>query len=186
MGGDGSAGRCRYRHFILLLDQGGGGNAGFPLGEQCLPSAGDSEVSHQGRGFFFPISQSDEETRNIKPPFWLKRPSLRGFPDSSAGKESAFNVGKPGFDPWVGKIPWRRERLPTPVFWPEEFHGVPKSRSWLSDFHFLIGKPFVLSPLSGFWITLSRGEKSLLVPSFLLGPVAQPVQGAGSEMRLFC
>ena len=25
---------------------------------------------------------------------------------------------------WVGKIPWRRERLPTPVFWPGEFHGV--------------------------------------------------------------
>ena len=23
----------------------------------------------------------------------------------------------------VGKIPWRRERLPTPVFWPGEFHG---------------------------------------------------------------
>ena len=23
---------------------------------------------------------------------------------------------------WVGKIPWRRERLPTPVFWPGEFH----------------------------------------------------------------
>ena len=22
-------------------------------------------------------------------------------------------------DPWVGKIPWRRERLPIPVFWPE-------------------------------------------------------------------
>ena len=29
-----------------------------------------------------------------------------------------------GFDPWVGKIPWRRERLPTPVFWPGEFHGL--------------------------------------------------------------
>jgi len=28
------------------------------------------------------------------------------------------------FDPWVGKIPWRRERLPTPVFWPREFHGL--------------------------------------------------------------
>ena len=24
---------------------------------------------------------------------------------------------------WVGKIPWRREWLPTPVFWPGEFHG---------------------------------------------------------------
>ena len=21
------------------------------------------------------------------------------------------------------KIPWRRDRLPTPVFWPGEFHG---------------------------------------------------------------
>ena len=27
------------------------------------------------------------------------------------------------FDPWFGKIPWRRERLPTPVFLPGEFHG---------------------------------------------------------------
>ena len=31
---------------------------------------------------------------------------------------------RPGFDPWVGKIPWRRERLPTPIFWPREFHGL--------------------------------------------------------------
>ena len=27
-------------------------------------------------------------------------------------------------DPWVGKIPWRREGLPTPVFWPGEFHEL--------------------------------------------------------------
>ena len=27
-----------------------------------------------------------------------------------------------GFDPWVGKMPWRREWLPTPVFLPGEFH----------------------------------------------------------------
>ena len=26
------------------------------------------------------------------------------------------------FDPWVGKISWRREWLPTPIFWPGEFH----------------------------------------------------------------
>ena len=30
----------------------------------------------------------------------------------------------PKFNLWVGKIPWRRERLPTPVFWPGEFHGL--------------------------------------------------------------
>jgi len=26
------------------------------------------------------------------------------------------------FDPWVGKIPWRREWQPTPVFLPGKFH----------------------------------------------------------------
>ena len=46
-----------------------------------------------------------------------------------------------GFDPWVGTIPWRRERLPTPVFRPREFRGlivdgVTKSRTRLSNFHF--------------------------------------------------
>ena len=33
-------------------------------------------------------------------------------------------IQQPGFDPWVGKIPWRRERLRTPVFCPGEFHGL--------------------------------------------------------------
>ena len=86
-----------------------------------------------------------------------------GFPDSSFGKESAYNardpisipgserfggegIGyllqyswaslvaqtvktllqcwRPGFDLWVGKIPWRRERLPTPGFWLGELHGL--------------------------------------------------------------
>ena len=31
---------------------------------------------------------------------------------------------RPGFNPWVGKVPWRRERLPNPVFSPAEFHGL--------------------------------------------------------------
>ena len=29
---------------------------------------------------------------------------------------------RPRFDSWVGKIPWRREWLPIPVFLPGEFH----------------------------------------------------------------
>ena len=27
------------------------------------------------------------------------------------------------FNPWAGKIPWRKEWLPTPLFLPGEFHG---------------------------------------------------------------
>ena len=26
--------------------------------------------------------------------------------------------GRPGFDPWVGKMPWKRAWQPTPVFLP--------------------------------------------------------------------
>ena len=44
-------------------------------------------------------------------------------------KKSAGNTGDSlGFNPWVGKIPWRRERLPTPVFWPGELHGLYSPR----------------------------------------------------------
>ena len=47
------------------------------------------------------------------------KPTL-GLPGGSDGKESACNVGRPGFDPWVGKNPWRRAWQPTPVFLPGE------------------------------------------------------------------
>ena len=45
------------------------------------------------------------------------------FPTGSVGKESACNAGDPGFDPWVGKIPWRRKWQPTPLFLPGKSHG---------------------------------------------------------------
>ena len=44
-----------------------------------------------------------------------------GFPGSS-DKESTCNAGDT-FSPWVGKIPWKRDWLPTSVFLPGEFHG---------------------------------------------------------------
>ena len=47
----------------------------------------------------------------------------RGFPGGSGSKESARNAGDPCLIPWVGKIPWRREWQPSPVFLPGEFHG---------------------------------------------------------------
>ena len=36
-------------------------------------------------------------------------------------KKICLQCRRPGFDPWVRKIPWKRERLPSPVFWPGEF-----------------------------------------------------------------
>ena len=45
------------------------------------------------------------------------------FPGASDGKESSCNAGDLGFDPWIGKIAWRRQWQPTPVFLPGESHG---------------------------------------------------------------
>ena len=39
------------------------------------------------------------------------------------------------FNPWVGKIPWRRERLPTLVFVPEESHGQRRVASYSPQCH---------------------------------------------------
>ena len=46
---------------------------------------------------------------------------------------------RPGFNPWLGKIPWRREQLPT-----TGLENRP-AKSWtrLSDFHFLFKKLYV-------------------------------------------
>ena len=43
-----------------------------------------------------------------------------GFSGGSDDKESACNAG---FNPWVRKIPWRREWQSVPVFSPGELHG---------------------------------------------------------------
>ena len=69
-----------------------------------------------------------------------------GLPRWCSGKESACQCGRRKrhrFDPWVGKIPWRRKRQPTLVFLPGESHGqrsltghspwIAKSRTRLSD-----------------------------------------------------
>ncbi|CAI9179278.1 unnamed protein product [Rangifer tarandus platyrhynchus] len=50
------------------------------------------------------------------------------FPGGSAGKEFACNAGNLGLIPGLGRCPWRRERLSTPVFWSGEFHGLYSPR----------------------------------------------------------
>ena len=46
------------------------------------------------------------------------------FPGGSDGKDSACNAGDLDSIPVSGRLPWRRERLPTPVFWLGEFNGL--------------------------------------------------------------
>ena len=52
------------------------------------------------------------------------------FPDGPDDQESACNAEDTGSipglrrSPWIEKIAWRREWLPTPVFLPKESHGL--------------------------------------------------------------
>ena len=77
-----------------------------------------------------------EERQNYK---LLK--TRKGFPVGDNGKEPASSCRRHkrcGFDPWVGKIPWKRAWQPDPVFLPGESHGQrgladysPWCRTWL-------------------------------------------------------
>ena len=58
-----------------------------------------------------------------KPKVYLRR----RFPGGSAGKEFVCSAGdrrhrRHEFDPWVGKMLWRRKWIPTPVSLPGKFH----------------------------------------------------------------
>ena len=50
-----------------------------------------------------------------------------GFPGGASGKEPACQCRRhktQGFDPWVGKNPWKRKWQSTPVFLPGESYGL--------------------------------------------------------------
>ena len=67
-------------------------------------------------------------------PWWLRQSRVH------------LQCGRPGLDPWVGKIPWRREGLSTPYFclenpmdrgaWWAAVRGVAKNRSGGYAFYF--------------------------------------------------
>ena len=48
---------------------------------------------------------------------------MGGLPRWLSGKEPACQSRRHGFNPWFGKIPWRRKWQPTPVFLPGKYHG---------------------------------------------------------------
>ena len=85
--------------------------------------------------FLFPGSFSFLTFKNIDSSFLVKPPRLWIFPGGSDGTESACQCWRPGFDPWVGKIPWRRKWDPcmeNPMHrgaWQPTVPGVTKSQT---------------------------------------------------------
>jgi len=66
-----------------------------------------------------------------------------GFSGGSVVKRIHLYCGRPGFDPWVGKIPWRRNSYPLQYSGLENsmdciVHGIAKSQTRLNNFHFTL------------------------------------------------
>ena len=76
----------------------------------------------------------------ISPFYFNSLPSLLRASPGGSGKESACHAGDLGLIPRLGRSPG--EGMALQLFWPGEFHGlkrvhgVLKSRTRLSDFHF--------------------------------------------------
>ena len=67
------------------------------------------------------LNISPEQENNL---VFLRPPQYKcGLPWWLSGKEHTCQCRRHGFDPWVGKIPWRRKWQPTPVFLPGKSHG---------------------------------------------------------------
>ena len=71
---------------------------GYPV--QCLGREGPLEMGQATHSSILGLS------------WWLRQQRI------------CLQCRRPGFDPWVGNIPWRRERLPTSVFCAGELHKL--------------------------------------------------------------
>ena len=58
---------------------------------------------------------------------WMRVKLYKGFPGGLVVKHSSPVAGDesfiPGFNSWLGTVPWRRKHQPTPVFLPGKSHG---------------------------------------------------------------
>ena len=92
-----------------------------------------SPPPHKGREWQFKIVYSIPGSRWVAYCNWSgDRVSWNsfalGFLGSSTGKESTCNSGDPGLIPGLESFPWRRDKLPTPVFLG--FPGGSNDKEW--------------------------------------------------------
>ena len=105
---------------------------------------------------------------------------LLRLPRWLSGKESACQCRRRrrrGFDPWVGKIPWRRKWQPTLVFLPGESHG------WRN----LVGyRPWGCKELDMTkWLSTHTGKDKTFFCTFIQFPLFLPPASGNHKYDLF-
>ena len=108
-----------------------------------------------------------------------------GFPGGADGKASACNAGDPGFDSWVGKIPWRRKWQSTPTLLP----GKPQGQRSLIGYSPWGRKESDTTERLHFHF--NREEASLVAcnaegPGLIPGSGRSPGEGNGNPLQCSC
>ena len=110
--------RLPFRFSLSCIGEGNGN----PLQCSCLENPRDGGVWWGG---VCGVAQSRTQLKRLSSSSSSSSRATKGFPGGASGKEPAHQCRRPkrcGFHPWVGKIPWRRARQPTPVPLPGESH----------------------------------------------------------------
>ena len=91
---------------------------------RCVPSvrAGHSSSSPTTMGIHL-LLWSDGFCNHSTKGLMLLLIRKHWLPWCLRGLSVCLQCRRPGFDPWVGKIPWRRRWQPTPVLLPRKSHG---------------------------------------------------------------
>lgn len=91
---------------------------------ECLSEVLFPKTGHKGMQFLRFLCSLDTVLKLLVTPWWLRY------------KEFACLVRRPGFNSWVGKIPWRREWLPQYSSWI-----IPDGVAWWAMAHGVIESP---------------------------------------------
>ena len=113
-----------------------------------------------------------DSTQTIRQGFLTLPCTSEGLPRWHSGKETSCQCRRPGFDPWVGKIPWRRARLPTQCSCLENpmdraacwatVHSVAKTHTWLSTRAHTLESSGKLFKNKSIWPSLIYSELTIL------------------------
>ena len=113
----------KNNNYVLISGSFGEGN-GNPLQKSCLKNPRD------GGAWWAAICVVTQSWTRLK---WQQQQHVifdffstnipnTGLPWWISGKEFPCQCRRLRFDPWSGKIPWRRKWQPTPVFFPVKSH----------------------------------------------------------------
>ena len=105
--------------------------------------------------------------------------SVKGLPWWIRGKESACQYRRPGFNPWIRKIPWRRKWQPTPALLPGKSYGQRNLAGYRLEGLKRVRHNLVTKPQQQFLLKLPTGCSLTEIQGLLSAQLRPACEGPG-------